>query len=345
MFVERLSILQESSEWTQYLKTHPDSTPFHQMAWLLAVARVYAYDIYACVVREEESIRGICPLVHVKTPLFGNALISTAFGTGGGILADTPEAYQVLQTHIQNLGHALGVDYIECRTHNAPPSSAATWHVKSATYAGYRLQLEADTNTRMQQFRKKKRNEIRKALKNDLTITYDVPVETFYATYARSLRDHGTPVHTVAWYRTLLELFNTQAQTCLVTYKGQPVCACLAIYHKDSVTPHYSGGVAAARPLKAFDAMYWSLMETAIERGSRVFDFGRSKYGTGAAAYKEYWGFEPKPLTYQYYMPTGGEMPNINPNNPKYAMFVKIWQHIPLFAANTFGPFLAKQLG
>jgi hypothetical protein len=38
-------------------------------------------------------------------------------------------------------------------------------------------------------------------------------------------------------------------------------------------------------------------------------------------------------------------MPDVNPNNPKYAMFVKLWQKLPVSVTNQLGPLLAKQLG
>ena len=42
--------------------------------------------------------------------------------------------------------------------------------------------------------------------------------------------------------------------------------------------------------------MYWEVMRRAGERGCPMFDFGRSKIGTGAYAFKKNWGFEPEPL-------------------------------------------------
>ena len=41
-------------------------------------------------------------------------------------------------------------------------------------------------------------------------------------------------------------------------------------------------------------------MRRACDKGARVFDFGRSKLGTGAFAYKRIWGFEPQHLHHEY---------------------------------------------
>lgn len=343
LIIEYLDTNVQQPEWDLYVYTNAESSIFHQIGWLRLVSHSYKYTVYACVVKEHGKIIGICPLVHLKTRLFGDSLISTAFGTTGGILADTNDAMYALQHAIEKLSNSLGVDYLECRSRTA--SLGNEWQTKASTYFGYQIELEKDPEKRMQQFRKKKRNEIRKALRNNLTVEKNVPIEQFYQVYAESLRDHGTPVHNLNWYKNILTEFGDKAQTLLVRHKTQPLCTCLALYHNGSVTPHYSGGIKAARPFKAFDVLYWSLMEEAIKRDHLIFDFGRSKGGTGAAAYKAYWGFSAIPLEYQYYLPDNRKMPDINPNNPKYAAFVRLWQYLPLKLSNTIGPLLARQLG
>ena len=50
-----------------------------------------------------------------------------------------------------------------------------------------------------------------------------------------------------------------------------------------------------ARQLKGNDFMYWELMRRCCERGVKVFDYGRSKQGTGSYSFKKNWGFEPQP--------------------------------------------------
>jgi hypothetical protein len=91
--------------------------------------------------------------------------------------------------------------------------------------------------------------------------------------------------------------------------------------------------------------MYWSLMDRATERGSRLFDFGRSKRGTGAFDYKLSWGFEPETLHYQFHLVKGRELPNVNPLNPKFRVMVETWKRLPLPVANLLGPVIARQIG
>ncbi|MBN8899618.1 MAG: hypothetical protein J0H57_01170 [Rhodospirillales bacterium] len=91
--------------------------------------------------------------------------------------------------------------------------------------------------------------------------------------------------------------------------------------------------------------MYWEVMRRAADRGCRMFDFGRSKTGTGAFAFKHNWGFEPTPLAYRYRLAPGAAIPDHNPLNPKYRLFIAAWKRLPLALANRLGPPLVRGLG
>ena len=86
-------------------------------------------------------------------------------------------------------------------------------------------------------------------------------------------------------------------------------------------------------------------MRRACERGARVFDYGRSKVGTGPYDFKRNWGFEPTPLHYRYKLVRADRVPENNPNNPKYRLFIKAWQRMPLALTNFLGPHIVKNLG
>jgi hypothetical protein len=108
--------------------------------------------------------------------------------------------------------------------------------------------------------------------------------------------------------------------------------------------PYYFGATRAARDYHAFDLATWLQMRRGVERGAKVFDFGRSKYGTGSFDFKTYWGFEPKPLEYQYALVNARETPNVSPTNPKFSAATAAWRRLPVSIATLAGPMLARHL-
>lgn len=130
-----------------------------------------------------------------------------------------------------------------------------------------------------------------------------------------------------------------------VTLDGEVISSVLSFYFRDEVLPYYAGDTIKARSLAANDFKYWELMRRACERGCKVFDYGRSKRGTGSFDFKKNWGFEPKPLHYEYQLHRAKQVPDQNPLNPKYQMFIKAWRRLPMPVANFIGPHIVKNLG
>jgi FemAB-related protein (PEP-CTERM system-associated) len=131
----------------------------------------------------------------------------------------------------------------------------------------------------------------------------------------------------------------------MITHQGRDIAGVLNFYFRDEVLPYYGGGTAEARNLAANDFMYWEVMRRACGRGVRLFDFGRSKRGTGAFDFKKNWGFTPEPLPYLYRLHKGTKLPDLNPLNPKFRLFIEAWKRLPLGIANTIGPHIVRNLG
>ena len=141
-------------------------------------------------------------------------------------------------------------------------------------------------------------------------------------------------------------MFGNDAEVLtVVAPDGRPVSSVLTFYFRDEVLPYYAGDDVAARDLAANDFKYWELMRRACERGCRVFDYGRSKRGTGSFDFKKNWGFEATPLNYEFVLYGGDRIPENNPLNPKYRAFIAVWRRLPLPLANALGPSIVRGLG
>jgi len=119
----------------------------------------------------------------------------------------------------------------------------------------------------------------------------------------------------------------------------------MSFYFRDEVLPYYGGGGPLARQLAGNDFLYWALMKHAGARGARLFDFGRSKIDSGAYHFKKNWGFAPAPLGYEVELVGAQQVPEHNPNNPKYRLFIAGWQRLPLPLTRWIGPLLSPYLG
>lgn len=321
-----------------FVRQQAGATPFHLPAWSEAVALGCGQRArYLIAERANGAIAGVLPLTDVRSPLFGRALVSTGFGVGGGPLGDATDA---LAAGAIDLARRIGTASVELRGGAVPTG----WRVDAASYLGFVRDLAADDEAELKAIPRKQRAEIRRAATFDLSVAIGRggrDLLDHYAVYAESVRNLGTPVFPRALFRHVLETMDADILT--VRSQGIAVASVLSLYLNGTVYPYWGGGTSSSRTVRAHEHLYFSLMRHARERGCTRFDFGRSKTGTGAAAFKKNWGFTATPLTYARH--SDGPARTVNPLDPKYALMVATWKRLPLWLANRLGPRIARGLG
>jgi FemAB-related protein (PEP-CTERM system-associated) len=333
----------EEKRWDAFVAACPDSTFFHLAGWRRVIETAFRHRTYYLMAERDGVITGVLPLTLVKTRLFGASLISNAFCVQAGPIAADTASLEALDAAAVRLMEDLGVPVLELRS---AADHRAGWLTKGDLYASFRKPIDRSADKNMKAIPRKQRAMVRKGIQNGLTSEIDRGADRLHRVYGESVRNLGTPVFPRKYFELLLAAFPEQSDiVTIVTGDGKPVASVLNFYFRDEVLPYYGGGTSDARRLAANDFMYWEVMRRACERGCRVFDFGRSKVGTGAYDFKTYWGFEPAPLVYQFKLAPGKTVPDLNPLNPKFALFVKLWKKLPLAVAARLGPPLVRGLG
>jgi len=344
--VANLGTADDASAIDAYVRAQPDATPFHLTAWSRAIeagCRQRAH--YLVAEAADGAICGVLPLTEVRSLLFGAAMVSAGFAVDGGPIADDATISQALVDAGWALAQANRCPTMELRGGAAP---ADGWQVDDSTYLGFVRDIPADEEACLLAIPRKQRAEVRKGLANALQVTtgrHHGIARDHYQIYAESVRNLGTPVFPAGLFSAVLREFGDAADILLVADAGRPEASVLSLYMNGTVYPYWGGGTARARALRANDVMYFALMRHAAERGCTRFDFGRSKAGTGAAAFKKNWGFEGTARCYFKRSADGQPVRDINPMSPRYRMMVAAWQRLPLWAANGIGPWLARGLG
>lgn len=322
----------EDARIDSFVRTHSAATPFHLPVWSRAVESGCGQRARFLIAERAGEIVGLLPLTEMRSSLFGKAMVSAGFAVDGGVLGEGVEP-------LATAARAMGYPSVELRGGPAP----AGWSVDSDTYLGFARPLAADDETELLAIPRKQRAEVRKALANDLEVVTGSSelAEEHYRIYAESVRNLGTPVFPNRLFRDVLA--RMEADILTVRHKGRAVASVLSLYFNGTVFPYWGGGTDAARALRANDRMYFALMSHARARGCTRFDFGRSKAGTGPAAFKKNWGFNGIPLTYAKW--SSGPAREVNPLNPKYALMVRTWKKLPLPIATLVGPWISRGLG
>jgi FemAB-related protein (PEP-CTERM system-associated) len=334
-------LVDESAAWDEYVMRHPLASNYHQSAWKAIIEQGSGHTTRYLLARQEDQIQGVLPLAVMKSLLFGRFLVSLPFVNYGGILTDNEQATEALLTSAQAIGKEENAAYLELR-HRTPYGFGLRAKHHKVTMI---LALESDVEIQWKAFDPKLRNQIRKATKAGLQMQVggeDI-LDSFYAVFARNMRDLGTPVYGLSFFKAIITNLPSSTRIFVIRLGEKPVAAGLASIFKDTVEMPWAGSLREHRSLCGNMLLYWAAIKFSIEQGFRKFDFGRSTPGEGTYKFKEQWGAQPVTLVWEYWTEAKG-LPNMSPQNPKYALAIRMWKRLPVALTNRLGPAIVRNI-
>ncbi len=326
--------------WDAYVRRQPDSTVMHLYGWKRAVERAYGHRTYFLAATEDGTIRGVLPLVLLSSRLAGRHLVSMPFMDYGGPCtgaADDDAVHALLDRAVAIAREEDAVLSLRCR---GPRPVSLPVSLDQVTML---FDLGEDEDALWRRLSGERRNRIRKGHKLGLeTAMHGLDgLDDFYRVWSTNMRDLGTPVHAIRFFREILTELGDHARVVLVRWRDEPIGAGLMLLYGDTVALPW---ISALRPhfAKAPNpVLYWDAMRFALARRYRVFDFGRSEVGSGTFEAKRQWGAEPEQLHWYYY-PESAVPPHVSVGRHRWA--TRVWQRLPLPVANGIGPHLRRGL-
>ncbi|MCK4676155.1 MAG: FemAB family PEP-CTERM system-associated protein [Gammaproteobacteria bacterium] len=344
-----MSLFDETSspeEWNYYVSTNSASCIHHRVEWRNILSQSYGHEsLYLCARNDSQSIVGILPLIHMKSRLFGNKLVSLPFFQRGGAIADSPLIESELLQAASTYGSKLGVDFIEYRDdiprENLPGPSAVQTHKVNMVLA-----LPETQETLWQGFTSKLRAQIRRAQREQpqVFIGGKEYLNDFYTIYSRNMRDLGSPVQSKHFIKNILLNFPDNSWLIIIKLQQRPVAAGFLLGSGDTMEIPLASTIRDVNHLSMNMFLYWEVLRFAIKQNYSQFDFGRSSKNAGTYRFKQQWGAQPKQLYWHYWLGNSAAPPSLNPANPKYALIIKVWKRLPVVLANLLGPAIVKNL-
>ncbi|MDP7396749.1 MAG: FemAB family PEP-CTERM system-associated protein [Lentisphaeria bacterium] len=334
---------EHAAAWDEFVLNAPGATFYHQYKWKTALELAYRVRTHYCIAMQGRQVRGVLPLAEVRSLSGRQALVSTPYANYGGILADDDEIEAALLAHGRSLIEKVQARRLELK------SLLRAEHAELAElleYFSLVMKLDPDPEVVWKgELNAKVRNQVRKAEKSGVTVETGVRhFRSFIDILRLNLRDHGTPTHAVRWHMALSELFGDQMEVSTAFVDGQPVAGVWLFFFRDTAIAHCGASCREHLRLCPNNLAYWNAIKLACERGCRHFDFARSRRTAGTFHFKKQWGATPRQIYYQYFLRPGEEVPDMNPDDPKYKLAVTMWRHLPLGVANWLGPILRSRI-
>ena len=329
------------NDWNHYVDQHTAGCIHHRSEWLQLMQQTYQHQcFYFAAFDKEKKIVGVLPLIRLKSRLFGDLLVSMPYFQRGGVIADHPLIELKLMQFASEQAKKLGIESIEYRDDIERDDMPVQSHKVNMVLA-----LPQSKDELWQGFSSKLRAQIKRPQREnpDTIFGREELLDDFYAVYSRNMRDLGSPVHSKRFIANILQQLPDNSRLVVVKLKGKPVGTALLLAYGDTMEIPLASTIRSVNHLSINMWLYWQVLQFAIKGGYKFFDFGRSTKGAGTYRFKAQWGAQPQPLYWHYWL-NGGELPGLNPDNPKFKLVIALWKLLPVKISQWIGPHLVKNI-
>ncbi|MDE0867162.1 MAG: FemAB family PEP-CTERM system-associated protein [Rubripirellula sp.] len=313
----------------------------HRAEWLESLKAGYRHRSFLIRTSHQGTTLGELPLMLVSGPIFGKFLCSLPYINTGGAWATNDRVAHALVDQACTLADQTDAKYLELR--HEVPLQHPLLNFERTDKVHMRLELPASDAELDKSFKSKLRSQVRKSGTHNHEIRWGGRelLAAFYSVFATNMRDLGTPVFSVRLFESILDVFQSDAEICVLENGGQPVAGALLVHGIKTTEIPSASTLRSWNHTGANMWMYRHLLQRAIERGSETFDFGRSSVGSGTYKFKAQWGAKPHPAVWQYYV-RKGSVEDMRPDSAKNQRLIKTWQKLPVWLTRLIGPSIVR---
>jgi FemAB-related protein (PEP-CTERM system-associated) len=346
-------------DWDAVLADAKGATFCHQSAWGRLMDTTLGTESFHVTARDAGgTLEGVLPLVRVRSRLFGHFFVSMPFLNYGGPVGSF-RARQALTAWAIEKTDGHGADLLEFRWRRSalgalleddsggelgdaeiPPELTVTYRKVTVL-----LPLPGNPETLWDKgLRAKLRSQIRRPMKEDFEVRSGPDqVDSFYAVFARNMRDLGTPVLPKSFFQAMPAAFGDSVVFTTVNHGETTVAAGCGFHFGGEFEITWASSLREYSRMAPNMLLYWRMMEAAIGQKAHTFNFGRCTPGGGTHRFKTQWGGADEPLPWATWS-TDGESAAPNPDQAKYRLATSVWSRLPVGVTRIVGPPLARRI-
>jgi FemAB-related protein (PEP-CTERM system-associated) len=328
----------QAAEWDSFIERQIGWTHFHRYGWRRVIGRSFGHESHYFMARDGGgALRAVLPLVHVRSRIFGNFLVSMPFLNYGGPIGEDA-AQRCLVAEAVALARRKKVDLLELRCRGERDlelhaSQRKITVVLDLSSAGSARQFKA--------FDSKLRSQIRRPEKEGVAVQFGPEqLDAFYTVFARNMRDLGTPVMPRSFFRHAQDEFGESMWIGAAYHERHPVAAACGFQWGSEFELTWASSLRSHSRMAPNMILYWRFIERASEAGLAHFNFGRCSPGSGTHRFKKQWGSRDEQL-FWYQDSRRGGMTTPSPEGA-YSLGPRVWRHLPLSVANALGPLIVR---
>ena len=350
-----LSHAQTEKSWNEFVAKFPSEGHHHYSHYIKAIEDAFSHNLICLMATDPKTgeVKGVLPLVGIRSRIFGDSLTSIPFYNYGGPLYDSEETLHCLIDAAKFQKEEGGYRSLQLRCIN---DDAASSGMAAETHKACLILELPDTINKIGAGNAKKRSKLRsqcklaerKAEETGGTVEQkfgdsDTLLNDFYAVFSEHMHSLGTPVYGKSFFEAIRR--NIPSTITVVYWNGKPVGCGWLFDHGERVSIPWASTLSRVNIYSINAYMYYNILSRCIDEGRTHFDFGRSTIDAGTYKFKLQWGAEP--VQCYWYNDVSEEEPSTEVHaqqQEKFSLAVKCWKLLPLFVANLLGPPIIKNV-
>jgi len=327
--------------WDGFVRQCDGWTHMHLWGWRGVLERTFGHACPYLLARSDGEVRGVLPLVAVRSRVFGKFLVSMPFLNYGGPLGE-PEAIERLVQEASDRARRTHVDLLELRNRTPLtiplPDSGRKITVTMPLTPGDPEQLWS-------RFSSKFRNKLKRARREGVDIRFGPDqIPGFYRVFRHHMRDLGTPTPPLRLFDAVAETFPDSTWFACAYLDDKPIAGGCATLWGQELEMTWSAALREFNHLRPNAQLYWSFMERACREGYQTFNFGRCTPGSGTHAFKRSWAGAEDEQLHWYFLSEGERSATPTPDDPSFSWGPRIWKRLPVPLASALGPHIIKNI-
>ncbi len=350
----RLASDSDEEKWNSFASRHPQVSPYHHFGWKKTVEKAYGHQCYYLIAENtNKEITGILPAVSIAPPFVSGKLCALPFCDLGASLAVDESIEKQLIEKAKDIAVQHKLPIFEYRaSQNYPTTEDIIEPLSKAHKVRMLLELPESSEVLLASFKTKLRSQIKKAVKNGLTVELgrsDQFIDEFYDVFSFNMKALGSPTHSKNWFSEIKNNYNKDMIISIIKYEGHPIAAGIVLFKASVATIPWASTKREFNRLSPNMLLYWSLLKYSTDNEYKTFDFGRSSYGEGTFKFKQQWGAKPVPLKWKIFQNGKQQDPsqtntNTSKKSPLRPLIEAAWRKLPLALTLVIGPKIRKYI-
>lgn len=304
----------EAKSWNKFISDY--GCVFHLFEWSQILSETYGYNpVYFALLNKDEDINSVFPTVITPS----KKMVSLPFLDYVNIISKKVELSKTMLDYVLKYCKFLGIVNFENYTTNLIRNKHLKFFHSSNTYV---LNTALDfKKIWMDYFSKKRRNLVRKALKNDLVVKQEKNksfLYEYYKIYLKTMKRLGQIPQSSRLFFNILKYLGKFVEMYSVRLEGNLIAGLIVLKFNNYFNIWNNASISKYWSYAPNDLLYYEVIKNACNMGIKRVDFGSTPLVSGLEHFKKSFGGIPVPI----YKLTNISSTSILQNASKYASHI-----------------------